>query len=87
MTAWKRVFGRKALPRKYVGWGEKVLRLPGGKRKAQAAEKWFEGICLGLKDKSEEGIIGTPEGCFHARSIRRLSKNEASDAVLLNAIA
>eukprot|EP00973_Karenia_brevis_P088643 12290826-Karenia_brevis.AAC.1 len=41
-TAWKRVFGRKVLPRKYVGWGEKVLWLPGGKRKAQAAEKWFE---------------------------------------------
>ena len=84
-TAWSRCFGRKKLPTRYAGWGEKVLYLPAGKAKAQLS-KWLEGIYVCLKDESEEAIVGTPDGCEVVRSVRRLSREDASAAVLFNSI-
>ena len=62
-----------------------MLYLPAGKAKAQLS-KWLEGIKVGLKDESEEAIVGTLEGCEVVRSVRRLSREDASDAVLFNSI-
>ena len=70
-TGWSRAYGRKKLPRKFVRWGEKVLWLEGTKKKVQLDEKWHDGIFLAIRDESEEAIIGTPTGCFLARSINR----------------
>eukprot|EP00973_Karenia_brevis_P050717 7045615-Karenia_brevis.AAC.1 len=60
-TGWQKAFGRTKSPRKYPAWGEKVLWLPGSKRKVKASGKWYEGIFLGLKDRTEEAVIGTPD--------------------------
>eukprot|EP00973_Karenia_brevis_P064861 9007792-Karenia_brevis.AAC.1 len=60
-TGWQKAFGRSKLPRTYAAWGEKILWLLGGKKKVQASGKWYEGIFLGLKDRTEEAVIGIPD--------------------------
>eukprot|EP00973_Karenia_brevis_P027439 3784398-Karenia_brevis.AAC.1 len=37
-------------------------------------------------DRTEEAVVGTPDGCFYARSVRRLSHEDAADALLFNAV-
>ena len=86
LAAWRRAFGRRQLPRRFVPWGEKVLFLPAGKAKAQLEPKWREGIFVGTRDLSEEAVIATPEGIVHARSVRRLPADEACDGVLFNSV-
>ena len=86
LTAYQRSTGKRELPRKYAAWGEKVLWLEGSKKKAQAGEKWHDGIFLGLVDESEEAVIGTPNGCFKSRSIRRRTREESKDPTYFNAV-
>ena len=55
LTAWRRITGRTAYPRKLVPWGDKVMFVEGGgKAKAGITPIWREGIFLGLVDQSEE---------------------------------
>ena len=85
-SAWQRAHGKRTLPRRYAAWGEKVWYLPHNKKKAQQTPKFEEGIFLGLKDGSEEAAIGTPTGCVYARTVRRMTKEEAGDPVLFNSV-
>ena len=40
-------------------------------RKTGTAGRWSEGVWLGIREESGEALIGTSEGVFKARSIRR----------------
>jgi len=73
---------RKALPPP----GEKVLYLPAGKRVSRLEDRWKPGIYLGIIDNSDELIVGTKEGVFRARSVKRLTLDERKDPEFLNAI-
>ena len=43
------------------GYGDLLLN----KRKAQQAQKFKEGIFLGIKDGCEEAVTGTPSACCY----------------------
>ena len=86
LTAWQRHTGKREVPRKYAPWGEKILWLEGSKKKVQVSEKWHDGIFLGLVDETEEAIVGTPNGCFKARSIRRRPAEECRDPLFFNSV-
>jgi hypothetical protein len=45
-----------------------------------------EGIFLGFIERTEEYIIGTPEGCVKTKDVHRLRPDEASDPVLVTQI-
>ena len=76
MTAYRRLRG-KDHEVKVAEFGECVLYMtPGitGKNKLDA--RWEKGIWLGIRDRSGEIIVGTPEGCMKVRSIRRRPDEE-----------
>ena len=63
LTAFQRAYQRKSHPRPLpAAWGEKVLYLEASKRKAQLSNKFEDGIFLGIKDGTEELIVGTSSG-------------------------
>ena len=66
--------------------GEKARYLQQNKKKAQQTPKFEEGIFLGIKDGSMEAVIGTSSGCCYARTVRRMTKEDASDPTLLNSV-
>ena len=45
-----------------------------------------EGIFLGFIERTEEYIIGTPEGCVKTKDVHRLRPDEASDPVLVTSV-
>ena len=63
-----------------------LKRLEQSKRKVQVESKWHEGIFFGFKDESEIAVVGTPHGAVFARSIRRVSKVDSGDGMLLRSI-
>ena len=84
-TAYERQRG-KPFRSQIPSFSEKVLWLPAGKRKSTLDIKWQVGIYLGIVRRSDESFIGTPDGVVKARSVKRLSREERSDAALFNAI-
>ena len=56
------------------------------KKKAQLSDKFEDGIFLGIKDGTEELIVGTPSGCKICRSVKRRSRADAADPLLFNSI-
>ena len=56
------------------------------KRKAQLSDKFEDGIFLGIKDGTEELIVGTPTGCKICRSVKRRSRADAADPVFVNSV-
>ena len=50
------------------------------------ASKWTEGIFLALIDKTNEYIVGTPAGVIKTQSVKRLTRAEAKDPMLFNAV-
>ena len=56
------------------------------KRKAQLTDKFEDGIFLGIKDGTEELIVGTPTGCKICRSVQRRSRADAADPVFFNSV-
>jgi len=72
LTAFQRAFQRRSHPRALPApWGEKVLYMEASKKKVQLDDKFKDGIFLGMKDGSEELVVGTPFGCFVCRSVKR----------------
>ena len=59
-----------------IEFGEKVLwkKKKGDRRKELLRERWEYGIFLGVRVRSNECMIGTPDGIEFARSIHRLNK-------------
>ena len=55
-------------------------------KKAQLSDKFEDGIFLGIKDGSEELIVGTPSGCKICRSVKRRSREDAADPVFFNSV-
>jgi len=80
--------GWRDFPRKVIRWGEKVQYVQGGaKMKPQLEGKFAsEGIFLGFIERTEEYIIGTPEGCVKTKDVHRLRPDEVSDPVLVTQI-
>ena len=88
-TGWQRTKGGwRDYPRKAIKWGEKVQYVEGGaKMKPQLEGKFAsEGIFLGFIERTEEYIIGTPEGCVKTKDVHRLRPDEASDPVLVTSV-
>ena len=49
---------------------------PGITGKDKLDARWEKGIWLGIRDRSGEVIVGTPDGCVKVRSIRRRPEGE-----------
>ena len=70
-TPYERAFGRR-WTQPMVKFGEFVLWLAPGKRASRLASGMKQGVYLGIRDISGEHYVGTPEGVFVARTIRRV---------------
>ena len=65
-------------------FGEKAQWLPAplrGRERDTMDPSFEEGIWLGLVGKSDEDIVGTPQGVVRARSIRRLPADQRWNSV------
>ena len=59
LTAFQRAFQRASHPRAMpAAWGEKILYLEASKKKVQITDKFLDGVFLGIKEGSEEFIVG-----------------------------
>ena len=87
LTAWTKITGRREFVRPLIPWGEKVQYIAGGgKAKPGVSPKWSEGIFLGLVDRSNEYLIGTPEGIIKSSNAKRMTLDHAKDPELFTAI-
>ena len=86
-AAFQRVFQRashsRAMP---SAWREKILYLKSSKKKIQITDKFLDGIFLGIKEGSEEFIVGTPALCVECRAVKRWPREDAADPVFFNSI-
>ena len=41
------------------------------KKKVQITDKFLDGVFLGIKEGSEEFIVGTPAGCVVCRTVKK----------------
>ena len=48
----------------------------GSKEKDKMESRWESGIWLGMRDESQEVIIGTPSGCIKVRDIKRYASED-----------
>ena len=70
-------------------FGETVLYLPiklGGHERPNMDPKFDEGIWLGLTTRTDEDIVGTPNGIVRSRTIKRLPQGQRWDARYLATI-
>ena len=87
-TAYQRLKG-KSPSNQVTAIGEKVLYMPvkkSGTRLNKLAPKFKCGIWLGISARTSESIIGTSEGVFRARVVRRLVPSLRWDAGMIKAI-
>ena len=63
-----------------------MLYLPAGKRASRHEQKFFDAIFLGILDRSDELIVGTPAGVFKARSVKCLSNRDRIAPEYFNSI-
>ena len=72
---------RREYKRRLPSWSEKVTyQISKEKKKSTAERKHAEGIFLGLVDRSDEILVGTPEGVVKSRCIGRLPIESRGDA-------
>ena len=70
-TAYHRLSGKK-FNQEVVEFGEEVWYMhPGITGKHKLDNRWSSGVWLGMRERTNESIIGTSEGCLKARSIKR----------------
>ena len=68
-TPYERVKG-KPCQRKHIELGECVAGLrPGINDKFKADVRWMDGVYLGMRDRTDEYLIGTAEGVIEIRTI------------------
>ncbi|CAK0856358.1 unnamed protein product [Prorocentrum cordatum] len=67
-------------------FSEKVLYLPGGKRKAGIEDNFLAGLYLGPALRTDEVYIGTELGALRARTFKRLTVEQRADKALLNSL-
>ncbi|CAK0843605.1 unnamed protein product [Prorocentrum cordatum] len=85
-TAWEFRHGRP-FNMDLACFSEKVLYLPGGKRKAGIEDKFLAGLYLGPTLRTGEVYIGTELGALRARTFQRLTVEQRADKDLLNSLA
>ena len=74
LTAWTKITGRREFVRAFIPWGEKVQFIAGGgKAKPGVNPKWNEGIFLAFVDRSNEYLVGTPEGVVKSSNTKRMT--------------
>ena len=77
---YQRLRGEKLHP-DLIEFGECVHYLPLSHLELGKAEaRWKDGVFLGIRLESGEKLIGTPEGVFKVRSLRRRIESERQDA-------
>jgi len=87
-TAHERIRGRKCNTPVAI-CGEKVLyrELEDGRgERAKIETKWMDGVWLGIKNRTGEHVIGTPEGIVKAHSVKRRAAEERWDIEAVNAV-
>ena len=87
-TAYSRLKG-KAFRRELVPFGECVHFVPVVTRNVRLnklAAKWRDAIFLGIKESSGEYFVGTPDGVFRARSVKRKPDDEKYQRSLLESM-
>ncbi len=87
-TAMAEIKGRQGRSQ-IAGFGEKVLYVPLKSSKANTAKIEMRaefGIFLNINMRTEEIILGTPQGTVKARSIKRMAPKERWDVERLHAI-
>ena len=87
-TPYERIRGRKCKG-PIAMFGERVLYKElndgrGDRRKIETT--WKEGVWLGIKNRTGEHIIGTPEGAVKAYSVRRRPEEERWSVAEVNAV-
>ena len=76
MMAHRRLKDR-SFNKKIIGFGESVWYLkPKSAGKEKIKTRWATGILLGIRDESNEVLIGTEEGVIKVRTIRRKGTHE-----------
>ena len=83
-TAYERHKGKK-YQKRLPWWSEKIMFMLAGTKRAKSEDRFLPGIFLGLSDRSDELVVGTPTGCFKARTIRRLPMAERKDPEFVKA--
>ncbi|CAK0838042.1 unnamed protein product, partial [Prorocentrum cordatum] len=84
-AAWELRHGRP-FNKDLACFSEKVLYLPGGKRKAGIEDKFLAGLYLGPTLRTDEVYIGTELGALRARTFKRLTVEQRADKDLLNSL-
>ena len=79
-TAYEVMFGRR-YKEQLVPFGEKVLFYKHSLHKGDL--QWLKGIWLGVNERNNAHVLGTLEGTFESRSIRRLPEEEKWDSALV----
>ena len=59
------------------------MYLRAGKPRSRLEDRWFEGLFLGVQDKSDEVLIGRRDGVVKARTVKRLHGVQRRDADLV----
>ena len=62
------------------------MYLKAGKPASRLGDRWFEGLFLGVQDRSDEVLIGTRDGVVKARAVRRLDDVQRRDADLVKSM-
>ena len=87
LTAFQRAYQRASHPRAMpAAWREKILYLKASKKKVQITDKLLDGVFLGIKEGSEEFIVGTLAGCSVCRTVKRRSREDAAEPVFFKSI-
>ncbi|CAK0851548.1 unnamed protein product, partial [Prorocentrum cordatum] len=84
-AAWELRHGRP-FNKDLACFSEKVLYLPGGKRKAGIEDKFLAGLYLGPTRRTGEVYVGTELGALRARTFKRLTVEQRADKDLLNSL-
>ena len=84
-TAYELRYGR-AFRRELAIFGEKVLYLPSGQEKVKLADKFHEGLYIGITQRTDESLIATKLGIVRCRTFKRLPEGQRGDRELLAAV-
>eukprot|EP00972_Heterocapsa_arctica_P064359 9497818-Heterocapsa_arctica.AAC.1 len=57
-----------------------------GQRRVKLDDRFLTGLYLGLVERSDAVVIGTPLGCYRVRSIRRLQGAQRSSPYLIEGL-
>ena len=75
-TPYQRLRGKK-LQHELVEFGERVMFMPlDALKHGKLQPRWLNGVYLGIRLETSERLVGTSEGVFECRSIRRILEVE-----------